>query len=267
MKSGTTTLHGALEIQPEVAMSAWKEPSFFSREERWRRGLEWYSNLFPREGLRGEASTSYTNPHYARVAAERIRQLAPKARLICLLRHPIERLRSHYRHQVQHGREVRPLLDAVGDGESLYLRQSSYWSCIEPYVQRFPREQILVVRFEDLTDENHRAWRAILSHLGLGHRPFPSVVMNVTSSKRQYTSLLRWLWDRRIVTSSTRLPPSLRSLGLSLLTRADSRYEALLAESKVELPEHLSALVWHDIERLEKWLKLDGQLWDRHEPV
>ena len=267
MKSGTTTLHRALAHQSEVAMSSWKEPSFFSRDDRWRRGLEWYNQLFPHEGLRGEASTSYTSPRYAAVAAERIHRLAPNARLIYLLRHPIERARSHYRHQVQRRRESRPLVEALGDPRSLYMSQSSYWSCLEPYIERFPRQQILVVRLEDLTGSNDRAWRNVLSHIGLAPEPFPQEAWNVTASKRQYSGLLRWLWDRKIVTSSTRLPPSLGRLAMRLLTRSGPRYETLLAQSKLPLPAQLTYPVWRDIERLEDWLGLDYELWERDDPA
>ena len=83
-----------------------KEPVFFSDETAWNRGTDWYRSLFAESApgsLTGEASVEYTDPAVADTAAARIAATIPDARLVCLLRDPIDRLRSHYRHEVQRG--------------------------------------------------------------------------------------------------------------------------------------------------------------------
>ncbi len=109
-KSGTTTLHEWLHRQPEVYCSVLKEPRFFSRD--WGKGIDWYAGLFAgaaTDQLIGEASTNYTDTNFSELAAERMSATIPCARLVYLLRHPVERLRSQYGHNWRRAAETAPL--------------------------------------------------------------------------------------------------------------------------------------------------------------
>ncbi len=264
MKSGTSTLHDWLGQNPALSMCSWKEPSFFSVEERWNRGVEWYEGLYQPVSddlRRGEASTSYTDPRYADVAAERMAKLAPAARLIYLVRDPLDRARSHYRHQVQRGREKRPLLEALGDESALYLAQSKYWMCLQPYTERFPRDQILVIRLDDLTGGSEATWRSVQRHVGAPAQPRPTTVKNVTAEKSQYTWLMRWLWERDLLPSTSSIPKPLRDLGRKALTRDDGAYQRLIEGSQDPVPDAMVEGVWADIADLQQWLGSTGPLW------
>ena len=63
----------------------------------------------------------------------------PRARLIYVVRQPVERLRSHYRHEVQRSRERRPLIEAISAEGNPYVETSRYFACLRPYIDRFPR--------------------------------------------------------------------------------------------------------------------------------
>ena len=92
--------------------------AIIARQKSWERGFEQYAELFVNAGpdeLTGEASVAYTDPGGAGLAAARMHESIPDARLIYLVRHPVERARSHYRHEVQRGRETRPFRVAIGD--------------------------------------------------------------------------------------------------------------------------------------------------------
>ena len=121
MKSGTTSLFHYLQAHPQVFMSPLKEVEFFVEEKNWRRGMDWYRAQFagasPGALAIGEASTAYTKyPEYPGVP-ERIASSLPDARLIYILRDPIERIRSHYQHRVLSGAEREPLERAVLNDE------------------------------------------------------------------------------------------------------------------------------------------------------
>lgn len=269
MKSGTTSLYTWLAQQPEVFLPATKEPNFFSRDEVWGRGAPWYSSLFAPaadDQVVGEASVSYTRPDRGEVAADRIWSLVPGARLIYLVRHPIDRIRSHYRHQVQRRRERRPFEEAIRDPQSQYVAQSLFYACLKPYVDRFPKDQICVVRMEDLSGDPPTAWLRVLQHLGLAPRPAPTTAYNVTGEKAGFTRGMLWLWDRGFHRPLTRLPRPFRTLGKRLLLRQDPQYLRLLEESARPVPEGLAEPVWEDIHRLEGWLELDTPLWDSGVP-
>jgi hypothetical protein len=265
MKSGTTSLYAWLAKQPEVFLPSTKEPNFFSRDEVWRRGARWYTSLFaPAAGsqLLGEASVSYTSPDRCAVAAERMSTLVPQAKLLCLVRHPIERIRSHYRHQVQRGREQRPFEEAIRDPEGGYVAQSMFYTCLKPYLDRFPRNHISIVRMEDLSGNPPSAWSRVLDYLGLPSRPVPSTVYNVTGEKAGFTRPMLWLWERGFHRPLTRAPRPLRRLGKRLLLRHDPDYAHLVEGSIRQVPAEIAEPVWRDVSLLERWLERDTPLWE-----
>ncbi len=265
MKSGTSSLYQWLGQQPELALPTMKEPHFFSRDEVWCLGVHWYRALFPEAPgqLVGEASTTYTNPDHCAAAATRMASVVPDARLVYLLRHPVERLRSHYRHAVLHGEERRPLIEILTDPDNRYLRRSRYFECLQPYLEVFDHSQICVVRFEDLVSEDAAAWPVVLRHLGLPPRVRPDEAHNVSAYKSHYTPLMHKLWNSPLRRHVARVPAPVRRSLRGLLVREGPVYNARLEESNVAIPSEVTAPLWLDIERLESWLNADQPLWER----
>jgi hypothetical protein len=97
---------------------------------------------------------------------ERMARCLPEARLIYLVRNPIERIRSHYQHEVLAGREHAPVEEAVL-GDTRYLDDSRYAMQIERYLRSFPRERILLVTSEQLRSERRPTIRRIYGFLGI----------------------------------------------------------------------------------------------------
>lgn len=259
-KSGTTTLYRWLCEQPEVFPLALKEPRFFSRD--WHKGLEWYAELFapcPEDQLVGEASTNYTDVQYSDLAAARMAQVIPDARLVYLLRHPVERLRSQYRHDWRRAAESAPLEAAVQRAGNPYVGRSLYHRRLQPYIERFSRDQICVVRFEDLVSTEGPAWADVLSHLGLSGRPSPTDAHNVTADRPQVSPLVRRLdragWPARLGA----VAPPVRRWGQRILQRAPTRPPA---DSAGDIPGPVLDDLYRDLTRLESWLGVE-QLWER----
>jgi Sulfotransferase domain len=150
MKSGTTTLQQYLTRHPQVYMCTPKEPNFFN--DHWHRGVGWYERLFARAGraiARGEASVRYTNFPSDPECPARIASVVPDVRLLFLAREPVERIRSHYLHEVAALRERRPFAEALAQNP-IYLDYSRYAIQLQRYLDHFPREQLLILRAEDL---------------------------------------------------------------------------------------------------------------------
>ena len=99
-KSGTTTLYSILNAHPEVYMSPEKSPRFFSKDDLYLKGLNWYaSKYFSGSGnypIRGEATPSYLA--LANLTAPRIQKamVGKKIKFIVIFRDPTERAYSHY---------------------------------------------------------------------------------------------------------------------------------------------------------------------------
>ena len=101
LKCGTTSLHHYLNLHPQIAMSRPKELNFFVDELNWELGPDWYASHFSADAaVRGESSPHYTNrPRFEGVAG-RMHGLLGEARVAYVVRYPIDRLLSHYLHNV-----------------------------------------------------------------------------------------------------------------------------------------------------------------------
>jgi hypothetical protein len=168
-KAGTTALYQYLRSHPQIFLPEVKEPDFFTDKGNWHRGVEWYEQLFatarPEHRAVGEASPSYTNfPRFVGVP-ERIHRVVPGAKLVYLVRHPIRRMQSNYLQRVQGGRESLPIEEALFTRD--YLDISRYGLQLRQYLQWFPREQILLVRSEDLKERREDTLRRVLQFLGV----------------------------------------------------------------------------------------------------
>lgn len=171
MKSGTSSLHAYLNRHPDVSMSTPKEPNFFNDHPygTWRRGVDWYSSHWPGPtAVRGESSTNYTKlPRMPGVAA-RMHSVVPDARLVYLLRDPIERIPSQWLHQVLAGRERRPLAEAVTQPvDNQYVVVSRYHDQLSEYLPRYGMERILVLDLDDLARDPATVMRRVFAFLGV----------------------------------------------------------------------------------------------------
>ena len=187
-KAGTTALYAYLRRHPQIGGPAWKEVSFFDRH--WARGTRWYRGNFPlRRGALaiGEASPSYL---FHPLAPQRVREVVPSARLVALLRNPVDRALSHYHHAVAFGREPLSFEEALdrederlaGEVERLvadpryfsrgwwdhtYVARGLYAEQLERWLAVFPREQLLVLPTEELARDPAGTHAIVLAFLGV----------------------------------------------------------------------------------------------------
>jgi len=168
MKAGTTSLYRLLCRHPQIGMSREKEPAFFCADEIFARGWAWYESLFTDaygKTAVGEASTSYTKRYVYPRAAERIGEHLPDARLIYVVRHPLERIESQWMHGVHqgwHSSSFRRALEEPG-----LLDPSRYWSQISAYRKFFPDERILVLLFDEFKHRPAEFMSQVFRFLGV----------------------------------------------------------------------------------------------------
>jgi hypothetical protein len=124
--------------------------------------------------VRGEASPSYSTYPAKRGVPRRIRELIPEAKLIYLVRDPIERLLAHYSQHFAVGKETRSferaLTDSLQNGDdpnNPYLAASSYATQVEQYLRHFPAEQLLVVDQAELSEDRLGTLRGVFGFLGV----------------------------------------------------------------------------------------------------
>lgn len=203
MKSGTTALYYYLEQHPEIYMSPVKEPNFFSSQEQENAAdtvshIDTYQHLFrgaSDEKAVGEASHSYL---YDPGAVTEIRRYVPEAKLIAILRNPVDRAYSHFLHMVRSGTE--PLDDfaqALQAEEGIqreptfqdYIGRGLYFDQLKRYLGAFPQEQIRVYLYEDLSDAPISTVQDAFRFLGVDDSFVPDVSLrrNVSGHPKNKT--------------------------------------------------------------------------------
>jgi hypothetical protein len=168
MKAGTTSLWRYLGDHPDVFMPEEKEPDYFVAEKTWSRGPEWYESLFV-DGescaARGEASTNYAKYPLFQGVPARIASMLPDVKVLYVLREPIERIVSHYRHALRAGWEKAPLEQAI-ECDPQYVYVSSYAMQAEQYLDWFDRSQLMIVRADDLRLDRGATIERIYAFIG-----------------------------------------------------------------------------------------------------
>lgn len=227
-KAGTTTLAQWWDDQPQGFTAPAKEVGFFTVE--WHRGLDWYRSCF--DGAAPGQVTCDASPGYLYDvrALDRIAEVLPDARLAVVLREPVSRTWSHWCYNVALGLEPRSF-DAVLDEESAdewrtppgfpisYLHGSHYAATLRDVLDRFPREQLLVLFTDELRDDPAGAFARLCAHGGIPAGA-PGTDANVgrfpkdVARQQRLHKLHAWDWPlgvgRRLMRANlTEIPPAL----------------------------------------------------------
>lgn len=187
-RSATTWLYQLADRHPEIAMARplTPEPKFFLIDELYERGLEYYASTWfdplPAGLCYGEKTTNYLE---SPVACERIARDLPDVRLIFLLRDPVERAHSNYLWSARNGLETESFARALEleqqrerdlAPERRYSRPHAYFSrglyaqMLAPWLERFPRDRVLVLRSEDIADAPAGVAASLFAFLGVASR-------------------------------------------------------------------------------------------------
>ena len=262
-KAGTTTLHALLGDHPDIHLPALKEPHFFVPELSGG-DRTWYEHLFDGAGARphrGEASPGYTMfPLFGGVPA-RIAELLPTVRLVYLVRHPIDRMRSAYVQSAAEGLTVHASLAAELLWSQYHLATSQYMMQIERYLEHFEREQLLVLTTDELAADPTATVRRVLAHLDLAADwtpPNPGLHLNpsvgMKAMRRRYRPVHRRLMRHGWYGSG----PGRRLRYSAFATRSFRPDETGVDP---DLEDRLRVLLRPDLERLRSFLGPSFDAW------
>ena len=173
MKSATSTLYRQLQCQPGICLTTPKEPNFFSDDDQYQRGPEWYESLFepasPND-LLGEASTHYTKLPTHPKTLERMLQHVPAAKLIYVMRHPLDRLVSHYLH-CSRLKEIRSRLNRAVTTFPELVDYGRYATQLSPFLDTYGASNVLLVFFDRLRCRPQEELERVCRFIGYGGTP------------------------------------------------------------------------------------------------
>ena len=180
MKAATSWIFECLKEHPEICVCSEKEPHFFDWPFRYKKGLEYYYSLYehcPQSKIKGEYTASYIRfPQ----ALSLIHKHFPDVKLIVSLRNPIDRAFSQYLYNVQLGGRLsvyKSFREALENDQDNIVERGFYYKQLNSCFKTFPKEQVLILFFEDLKNDPLKFLKEIYSFLGLRDKNFiPSLI-------------------------------------------------------------------------------------------
>ena len=300
-KAGTTSLYAHLSGHPDVYMSPIKEPNFFSRKDmqpalfsreyRFDTGLDlslylsgsmdqhihsahvdrWedYLLLFRNakgKGAIGEASPSYL---YCSSTADELSNIIPNARIIIILRNPIERAFSHYLMNLRLSktldsdfiREVEADYESVGKGwgvSKLYLELGLYSEQVRRYQRRFLSDNIHTIIYDDYRSDPDKTIASVCRFLGIDNQIDLGATRRYNDAGVPRFKYLNYaLTQIGAINAIKRIvPPRIKSVGESLLY-TKKELPKMTAQARAYLADYYRG----DVEKLSLLLGRDLSFW------
>jgi hypothetical protein len=206
-KAGTTSLYDWLKEHSQVYMSPVKEPTFFARDlaighrvivKDQDEYLRLFSSARGYEAI-GEASIEYFR--YADPVAERIKRMIPHAKIIIILRDPLERAYSHYLMFFRNSRVAKSFCDALRDPKLYPIYVQTYTGPVRQFLKVFGVERVLVLMFEELKKEPHKVLLRTARFLNIDIDP----MANIKLYAKNRGGIPRGEWSRWIFSLRYRL--------------------------------------------------------------
>ena len=215
-KAGTTSIYNYLQEHPQVFMSKVKETNFLEKdwenlppEQQNKNGIvtvEKYAELFrdvKNEKAIGEASPNYLF-HYESSAA-RIKKYVPEAKLIVVLRNPVERAYSDHLMHLRDAIGYRSLSEQIkhSSHKSFILRKGFYYLPLKHYFEQFGREQIQVFFYEDLCNNPHSFMQEMYKFLEVDAKFTPNTTKKAQVAKVPKNKTINNLLQRKNMLRNT----------------------------------------------------------------
>lgn len=221
-RCGTTTIHAALERHPEVFVPPEKSPNFFTAPDMEKfpgsaamaamkghtvKTEGDYLRLFqsaPHGKIRGEVSPVYLQSIYT---ADRVRQFVPEAKIVAILRNPVDRAFAHFIGRRRDGLEPLESFEEAIAAEladpspkklafNNYLAIGKYGHFLAPWFEEFPRERIKILFFDDFVVRPLHVLNDLFAFLGVAEVEADFSIDRKNQSGLATNPLLRGVWTR-----------------------------------------------------------------------
>jgi hypothetical protein len=280
-RCGTTAMYDYLRQHPDVFMPLRKEPVYFGSDLQKRKPYldeAGYRELFePGAGCarRGEATVWYL---YSQTAAREIHDFVPEARIIIMLRNPVDMIHSLHSHQLFTANEDiadfeaalaaepdraqgRRLPPGVRRPEGLLYRACGrYADHVERWLEVWGSDQLKVILYDDLSADPAGTYRQTLDFLQVDPSFAPDFAV-VNQNKGVRSGLLRRIiYHPAYVAVTNRLPGPISHAVSRAVKRANIRY-AERPRMSAELRSQLTAEFAPDVERLAGIIGRDLSAW------
>ncbi len=257
-RGGTTWLAKNLMLHSEIFMYSKKELHFFERD--YAKGIDWYEQKFNNANENaiaiGEGTPAYL---YHEHVSELIKKHIPKVKLIVSLRDPVERAFSHYlyRERERQFKNLPQTFEKKINTTPSLIETGLYARKLQRYYDLFPKENILILLYDELSNDPEQYLRRVYKFLGvdMGFRsPLIKNEINAASSKSKFHAL--YLVDSLLVKYGLfDIAKSINNLNKK------GKIESVNTKTRVML---LEKHYLDDIEKLEGMIQMDLSEWKKY---
>ena len=218
-KAGTTSLFDWLIQHPDICgVQANKETPFFANDELYEQGIDSYARLFPKVVQQPYLMAGSVHYLFFPEALPRLQKHCPHARILVMLRNPVDRAISAYRFAVQRGIENRSFNDAIAEElaapvhdqaytekldryQKFYVSRSLYGRQLKSLYTAIPAEKVFVGIFEQMVKQPVTFMKPLYEFLGLRQVAFENNVRNRTKGMPRNQLLNRIYFREELRTS------------------------------------------------------------------
>jgi hypothetical protein len=262
MKCGTTSFCKYLRAHPDIFLPKKAEIEFFS-EGFPRNSLGYYESLFKcREKVVVDNSPGYSMVHKYKAVAERIYSTLPSAKIIYLVRNPIDRLHSHYTHSFLLGKENSDFyLSARAEiKKNHYISTSRYFSQLNEYLKFFNNAKIKLIQAEELRNDRKKTIQKVFKFLKVNpefwHKDY-DISYHQSSLKGKKNIIGKIIYKLRLSKKIKPFIPEIIERHFKKITEHNYSIPDMPREVKEKIIEHLEA----DIMKLESYTGWDLSHW------
>lgn len=273
MKSGTTAIFSLLAQHPEICRSYPKEPAFFVKRDYRENDLEEYVKHWECEGQKikyfMDGSTSYTKMPTFPNAAERIKESGINAKFIYVMRHPLRRIVSQINQSIAKNWIT---YDKNNQVHYSIINFSMYFMQIKEYYARFPKEDILLLSFEDFTADPAMTMDSICQFLDLS-RDFE---FNYNKFMRNDGVMYSYMNNRILMNIKLNLRRLKRKVQkkptyLKMLKQFENLFDRVFGKTKIEISpedrERIINILKEDLENLRDQYGFDISKWEMNSEI
>lgn len=274
LRAGTTTLDALLSQVDSICLTAFKESNYFIDQMNFQKGAEWYEDLFSDTSkVCGDISPNYCSCDRFRGVPERIHEVSPNAKIMYVVRDPVARARSHYQQIWSVDKDIpepeKLIGTAVGDH---ILDGSRYMKQLNPFLEYFPRENVKVIRFQNLTKDPRGTLMEVCDFLNIAisETELDKAQPQWRNSSRSLAATPQWWkktadWakrnDSKLVRKTVDLIP--RSLALKVKSVVTPKNESAIQPPDFDdkIKREIAELVKEDAEQFRTWTGMSFEGW------
>ncbi|MEC9376020.1 MAG: sulfotransferase [Pseudomonadota bacterium] len=268
IKCGTTWLHACLKEHPDIFSPKTKEIEFFNK--RYALGTNWYLDQFAnaKNKISGEFTPAYLHDP---ICVDRIYALNPEVRIIVCLRNPLDRCFSHF---MMKNRESRKTINKklkqfdteIRSEKNDYLLHGRYAEQLQSYIDRFGRDRVHIVLFDEIIKNPLTVLKNIFLFLGVEENFIPNSINLKINPASAYRNTLLFSYLRKLVqfierNISPRLILKMKTNGFrdKIINwwRIEKQNKNMLEETKIYLKDYYAK----PNQELEKLIDMDLSIW------